>query len=74
MQSILENHPRILVRQAKEWGEILTGFETRNRFHLFDEGGNDVAGSDVGRRRTRLDGDPRHPARRSRPPDLPDRP
>lgn len=29
---------RILVRQAKEWGEILLGFETRNRFELFDEG------------------------------------
>jgi uncharacterized protein YxjI len=42
MQSIVENHRRILVRQAKEWGEILTGFETRNRYHLFDEEGNQI--------------------------------
>ena len=31
---------RILVRQAKEWGEILVGFETRNRYELFDESGS----------------------------------
>lgn len=30
-------HKRILVRQAKEWGEILLGIETRNRYELFDE-------------------------------------
>lgn len=28
---------RILIKQIKEWGEILSGFETRNRYELFDE-------------------------------------
>ena len=28
---------RIMIRQAKEWGEILIGFESRNRYELFDE-------------------------------------
>lgn len=30
---------RIMVRQAKEWGEILVGLECRNRYEIFDEGG-----------------------------------
>lgn len=33
---------RILVRQAKEWGEILLGFETRNRYELFDGEGTRI--------------------------------
>lgn len=28
-----------MVRQAKEWGEILVGFECRNRYEIFDEDG-----------------------------------
>lgn len=45
---------RILIRQAKEWGEILVGIETRNRYELFDEGGRRIAhaaeeGGGVGR-------------------------
>ncbi|MEZ5963541.1 MAG: phospholipid scramblase-related protein [Planctomycetota bacterium] len=31
---------RILVHQIKEWGEILVGFESRNRYELKDEAGN----------------------------------
>ncbi len=42
MESIISTHPRLLVRQAKEWGEILLGFESRNRFQIFDEAGNNV--------------------------------
>ncbi len=34
MESIISTHPRLLVRQAKEWGEILTGWETRNRYQV----------------------------------------
>ena len=30
---------RILIHQVKEWGEIITGFEGRNRYELFDEHG-----------------------------------
>ena len=30
---------RILVHQIKEWGEILVGFESRNRYELKDEHG-----------------------------------
>lgn len=30
---------RILVHQIKEWGEILVGFESRNRYELKDEAG-----------------------------------
>jgi len=37
--SPLVSGTRVLVRQAKEWGEILLGFESRNRFELLtDEG------------------------------------
>ena len=44
-----------LVRQKKEWGEILTGFETRNRYAVTDEAGRElylaaeVGGSTLGR-------------------------
>lgn len=34
---------RILIRQTKEWGEILVGFEARNRYELFDERGDKIA-------------------------------
>ena len=34
---------RILIRQSKEWGEILIGFEARNRYELFDEDGSLIA-------------------------------
>ena len=42
MKSILGDRNKILVRQTKEWGEILTGFETRNRFDLLDEESNRI--------------------------------
>ncbi|MCD6364810.1 MAG: scramblase [Planctomycetes bacterium] len=32
----------LLVRQQKEWGEILTGFETRNRYVVTDAGGAEL--------------------------------
>ncbi|HZN58808.1 MAG TPA: phospholipid scramblase-related protein [Planctomycetota bacterium] len=32
----------LLVRQVKEWGEILLGFEARNRFEIFDATGRTV--------------------------------
>jgi uncharacterized protein YxjI len=28
------------IQQRKEWGEILTGFETRNKYHVMDSWGN----------------------------------
>lgn len=39
LQSLLEHRPRVLVKQVKEWGEILVGFEGRNRYELRDESG-----------------------------------
>lgn len=30
----------LVVSQQKEWGEILTGFETRNRYAISDVSGN----------------------------------
>lgn len=30
---------RFLIRQIKEWGEILVGFESRNRYEITDETG-----------------------------------
>ncbi len=32
----------LAIQQVKEWGEILTGFETRNRYRVMDESGADV--------------------------------
>ena len=32
----------LLVRQQKEWGEIVTGFETKNKYVVCDEDGNQI--------------------------------
>jgi hypothetical protein len=32
----------LMIRQQKEWGEILTGFETRNKYEVTDHWGNPV--------------------------------
>ncbi len=32
----------LVVSQRKEWGEILTGFETRNKYVVFDADGNEL--------------------------------
>ena len=34
MDAWVEVNSRLLVKQIKEWGEILLGFESRNRFEL----------------------------------------
>lgn len=39
MDGIVVEHERVLIKQTKEWGEILLGFESKNRFELLDEGG-----------------------------------
>jgi uncharacterized protein YxjI len=39
MDSLVRGRPRILIHQAKEWGEILLGFESKNRYELRDEQG-----------------------------------
>jgi hypothetical protein len=40
----------LVIRQQKEWGEILTGFETKNRYIVSDEAGSNlyVAAEDAG--------------------------
>ncbi len=40
MDAWVEKNSRLLVKQIKEWGEILVGFESRNRFEILDESGN----------------------------------
>lgn len=42
MDEILSSTQRFFVRQKKEWGEILTDFETSNRYVISDEGGQEV--------------------------------
>ena len=42
MDSLVLGRDRILIQQTKEWGEILIGFETRNRFDLMGERGETV--------------------------------
>ena len=37
MDSIVAGRERVLIHQTKEWGEILLGFESKNRFELRDE-------------------------------------
>ncbi len=36
----IENAHAFVIRQQKEWGEILTGFETKNKYEIFDSWGN----------------------------------
>lgn len=38
----LKNAESLVVRQKKEWGEILTGFEARNRYAVYDTSGQEV--------------------------------
>lgn len=39
MDSIVADRERVLIHQTKEWGEILLGFESKNRYELRDESG-----------------------------------
>lgn len=39
LASIVGPRERVLIQQTKEWGEILLGFESKNRFELKDERG-----------------------------------
>jgi uncharacterized protein YxjI len=38
----LKNAESLVVRQKKEWGEILTGFEARNRYAVYEPSGQQV--------------------------------
>ncbi len=42
MDAIVDSRSRLLVRQRKEWAEILVDFETRNRYELLDASGRPV--------------------------------
>jgi uncharacterized protein YxjI len=39
----LERANSLIIRQQKEWGEILTGFETKNRYDVMDQMNNPLA-------------------------------
>lgn len=43
MLDVLASAERLLVRQVKEWSEILLGYEARNRYEVQDETGRVVA-------------------------------
>lgn len=38
----LINHSQLMVKQQKEWGEIITGFETKNKYAIVDNQGNQI--------------------------------
>lgn len=38
----LENLNSILIKQKRAWGEILTGIEQKNKYHIFDDKDNDI--------------------------------
>lgn len=38
----LQNLDTIIVQQKKEWGEIITGFETKNKYTIVDSSGNQL--------------------------------
>lgn len=38
----LNNAQSLVIKQKKEWGEILTGFETRNKYNIMDGWGNNI--------------------------------
>ncbi len=40
LDALVEGRDRVLIHQTKEWGEILLGFESTNKFELNDESGN----------------------------------
>jgi len=42
MNSIVSNQDKILISQVKEWGEILINFESRNRYRICDEEGEEL--------------------------------
>ena len=42
MDDVVADHDRVLIKQTKEWGEIMLGFESKNRFQLLDEGGQKI--------------------------------
>lgn len=37
-----ENLSQVFVHQSREWGEIITGFETRNKYKVLDETGQPI--------------------------------
>lgn len=42
LDTIVGDRQRIMVHQTKEWGEIVVGFESRNKFELRDEEGEKI--------------------------------
>lgn len=38
----LIDHSQLMVKQQKEWGEIITGFETKNKYAIMDSQGNQL--------------------------------
>jgi len=42
LATIVGSRTRVMIRQTKEWGEILLGFESNNRFKLSDDQGHEL--------------------------------
>ena len=39
---LVRERERVLIQQTREWGEILLGFESKNRYELMDEHGRRI--------------------------------
>lgn len=42
LRQLLDQTSQVFIQQVKEWGEILLGFETGNRYELLDEDANKI--------------------------------
>jgi uncharacterized protein YxjI len=42
IETIVAQHSQLIIRQKKEWGEIILGFESTNKYEILDESGNEV--------------------------------
>lgn len=42
LEQIVGDRTHLMVRQTKEWGEILIGFESKNRFEILDDQGQNL--------------------------------
>ena len=43
INQLLASQNHVFIKQIKEWGEIITNFETKNKYQLLDESGKQIA-------------------------------
>lgn len=42
LEKLVERRSHVLIKQKREWGEILTSFEARNRYVIYDQTGIEI--------------------------------